>query len=80
MSPDVAGHEDDDKETEQDRDPDRGYLQRMDWVIIMREDVDVGEGMMCCGGNRGRGLHISFPRKRKAFTVTAVIAAAWFKI
>ena len=29
MSPDVAGHEDDDKETEQDRDPDRSYLQRM---------------------------------------------------
>ena len=29
MSPDVAGHEDDDKETKQDRDPDRSYLQRM---------------------------------------------------
>ena len=80
MSPDVAGHEDDDKETKQDRDPDRSYLQRMNWVIIMGEDVDVGEGMMCRGGNRGRGLDTIFSRRWKTYTVTAVIAAAWLKI
>ena len=66
MSPDVAGHEDDDKETEQDRDPDRSNFQRVDRVIIFGEDVDVGEGMMCRGGNRGRRLDVCFSWQREA--------------
>ena len=51
VAPEVTGHEEDDKKTKQYRDPDRSYLQRMNRVIIIREDVDVREGMGCGSGN-----------------------------
>ena len=51
VAPEIAGHEEDDQKTKQDRDPDRSYLQRMNCVVIIREDVDVREGMGCGSGN-----------------------------
>ena len=52
MFPEVAGDEQQHEEAQQHRHPHAGDLQRVDRVVIAREQVDVGEGVLGRGGGR----------------------------
>ena len=52
MFPEVAGDEEQHEEAQQHRHPHAGDLQRVDRVVIAREQVDVGEGVLGRGGGR----------------------------
>ena len=54
MFPEVAGDEEQHEEAQQHRHPHAGDLQRVDRVVIPREQVDVGEGVLGRGGGRGQ--------------------------
>ena len=54
MFPEVAGDEQQHEEAQQHRHPHAGDLQRVDRVVIAREQVDVGEGVLGRGGGRGQ--------------------------